>query len=76
MALRGLVSQVLLFPGEKRGEMRAELRGEIAALLALGTNTQQKARPSFDERASDRDPGALRVSLVAGTGFEPVTFRL
>ena len=64
-ALRGLIDAVVLHPGERRGEVRAELRGEIAALMQLGVAKQQKTRVM-----------GTRVSLVAGRGFEPLTFRL
>jgi site-specific DNA recombinase len=63
LVLRGLVDRVVLRPGEKRGEVRAELHGVLACLLSL---EQEKTRPSSD----------VRVSLVAGIGFEPMTFRL
>ena len=59
--LRGLIDAVVLHPGERRGEVRAEL----AALLQLGEARKQKTRV-----------GETRVSLVAGRGFEPLTFRL
>jgi len=35
-ALRDLIDAVVLYPGSKRGEVRAELYGELAALLQLG----------------------------------------
>jgi site-specific DNA recombinase len=54
-ALRSLIDKVELYPGAKRGELRAELHGELAALLQLGAE-QTKTRTSRD----------VRVSLVAG----------
>jgi hypothetical protein len=54
----------VLHPGERRGEVRAELCGELAALLELG-QAKKKTRV-----------GETRVSMVAGRGFEPLTFRL
>jgi site-specific DNA recombinase len=65
LALRGLIDTVALHPGTKRGEVRAELHGELTALIALGS-AKAKTRTSED----------VRVSLVAGRGFEPLTFRL
>jgi len=60
-----LGAQVILYPGRKRGEVAAEMSGEIAALWQL-TDSKQKTRTSAE----------VRVSLVAGVGFEPTTFRL
>ena len=46
---------------------QVKLHGELAAILALG-------------RAKTTNPGAwpglVSVSMVAGAGFEPATFRL
>jgi site-specific DNA recombinase len=64
-ALRGLIDQVVIRPGEKRGEVHAELYGELASILEL-TSTKSKTLTSCD----------VRVSMVAGAGFEPTTFRL
>jgi site-specific DNA recombinase len=64
-ALRGLVDQVLIHPGEKRGEVRAELYGELASILEL-----------MESKNKTLTSGDVRVSLVAGAGFEPTTFRL
>ena len=46
------------------------LRGELASILSLCSDTRQHNAP--EAGAS----GALQIELVAGTGFEPVTFRL
>jgi site-specific DNA recombinase len=63
-ALRELVSRVEVHPGGADGTVhRIELIGHLGALL----------------RASGADVPAMFVSSVkvdAGTGFEPVTFRL
>ena len=64
-ALRGMVDQVIINPGEKRGEVRAELCSELASILEL-VNAKSKTLTSRD----------VRVLLVAGAGFEPTTFRL
>jgi hypothetical protein len=52
----GLIDAVVLYPGAKRGEIRAELNGELAALLQLGEPQNAKTRTSCD----------VRVWLVAG----------
>ena len=54
-ALRGLIDQIVLYPGAKRGEVRAEVHGEIVALWHLMDN-KEKTRTSRE----------VRVSLVAG----------
>ncbi len=43
-----------------------EIEGELAALLALGQH----------ENAAAFGAAAFSVKLVAGRGFEPLTFRL
>ena len=46
------------------------VRGELAAILALGGGgTNNKG-------AGDTDALSVQMKMVAGTGFEPVTFRL
>ena len=75
-ALRGLIDAIQIHPGERRGELAVSLRGDLAAFL----------RSSDDDGGSAGKVGLRRVgngcsvdvmgSLDAGTGFEPVTFRL
>ena len=60
--IRGLIEDVRLVPEE--GRLRIELSGELAALISLAN---QHPRSS-----GTRVP----VTLVAGVGFEPTTFRL
>ena len=75
-ALRSLVSEVLVYPEEGRGQIRVELVGDLAAFVDLtdfntplhsGTPSPRKARET--ERP-------MMGTLVAGIGFEPMTFRL
>ncbi len=69
--LRTLVDEVTLVPDGE--ELSIVLRGDLAAILAFATN---KKKPSpLSEAGLVRD-FLSPVSLVAGTGFEPVTFRL
>ena len=49
------------------GKLEIELVGDLAAILALSADSK---KPVTD----DRD--GLQVTLVAGIGFEPMTFRL
>ena len=75
-AIRGLIERVTLSPGARRGEVHVMLQGEFGAILEwLGARERKEAR-------NDDSPGACAAGLgvsskmVAGTGFEPVTFRL
>ena len=65
-AIRGLIEAVRLVPEE--GERRIEIYGELAALISLGQEHKRK-HPGGDT-------SGVQVTLVAGAGFEPATFRL
>lgn len=74
-ALRGLIERIVLRPGAKRGQIDATLYGE------LGTVLSWTAARNADKGAQTKTPAALEatgvsVSVVAGIGFEPMTFRL
>ncbi|MHB2168934.1 recombinase family protein [Alsobacter sp. R-9] len=62
--LRSLIEEIRLVP--ENGRLEIEVVGDLAGILALGAERKQPA-------VGD---GGLQVTLVAGTGFEPVTFRL
>jgi DNA invertase Pin-like site-specific DNA recombinase len=64
--LRSLIDRVTLVPED--GELAIELKGDLAAMLAFSAN---KKRPAVERNAL-----GAQVSLVAGAGFEPATFRL
>jgi site-specific DNA recombinase len=70
--LRGLIEKVILHPDPDAAHgHRIELFGELAAILSLcdgGLAPNAKARRGAT--------GFRQVTMVAGTGFEPVTFRL
>jgi site-specific DNA recombinase len=70
--LRYLIAKVILHPDQDAPHgHRIELFGELAAILPLcngGLATNAKARTG--------GAGFRQVKMVAGTGFEPVTFRL
>ena len=68
---RTLVDQVALVPED--GELSIVLRGDLAAILTFAAN---KKRPDFLSEAGLLGDLISPVSVVAGTGFEPVTFRL
>jgi site-specific DNA recombinase len=50
------------------GKLEIELRGDLAGILAL-SKAGEVSTFSTKERA-------LQIKLVAGIGFEPMTFRL
>jgi site-specific DNA recombinase len=57
-ALRSLIDRIVLYPGERRGEVQADLHGELGAILAFSQGGGSK----------NRTPEAgVRFSVVAGT---------
>ncbi|MCU9850562.1 recombinase family protein [Defluviimonas sp. WL0024] len=64
--IRGLLSEIRMIPGEKGHAI--ELVGALASILALGEAETTKPRAVR--------LGAGSVTVVAGVGFEPTTFRL
>ena len=74
-AIRSLIERVTLTPGTKRGEVNITLHGEFGAILQwLGASASRRN----DDIPGSCEAGTLGMSvkMVAGTGFEPVTFRL
>jgi len=68
-AIRGLIERIVLTPGEKRGQMDAALHGDLGTILEWAGNGRRKG-------ATDTPGSGMSVSVVAGAGFEPATFRL
>ncbi len=68
-AVRGLIDQVVIKPAEAGKGLAIELIGEIAAMLRL-------AQGGLPSSGLDRVLFEGSTKVVAGTGFEPVTFRL
>ena len=72
--LRGLIEKISLTPGPERGEIYATLHGE------LGTILNWTERQALGKAVKTTKPAAtatgLSLSVVAGIGFEPTTFRL
>jgi site-specific DNA recombinase len=70
-ALRSLIGDVVLTPGEKRGEVHAELRGELMGILAFTrspTNApEREVRTNVD--ACPRNHLNLRFPGPCGRGF-------
>ncbi|CAH1654888.1 Resolvase domain protein [Hyphomicrobiales bacterium] len=72
--LRGLIEKISLTPGPERGEIYATLHGELVAIL--NWTEQQVIGNAAKTTKPAADATGLSLSVVAGTGFEPVTFRL
>jgi site-specific DNA recombinase len=67
-AIRSLIDRVVLTPDNAaKGGLRIDLEGELAGILALATD---------HKGVNGRSDLQRQVKMVAGTGFEPVTFRL
>ena len=68
-AMRGLIEEIRLVPVD--GKLRIELFGELAALIALASGDGSRIK-----HPPRRCGCGVQVTLVAGRGFEPLTFRL
>ncbi|MGK6317759.1 DNA resolvase [Neorhizobium sp. DT-125] len=67
-ALRSLIGEIVLFPGDRRGEVHAELRGELFGILGLAkaeeTHPHRPLMPAVE--ASPRNQ-FIHKSLTAST---------
>ena len=66
--LRSLIDEIVLVP--EYGKLRVEIRGALAGILSLCGISKEKGA------GISPDALALQVKMVAGIGFEPMTFRL
>jgi len=66
--IRSLVSAIILTPVD--GVLQVELHGDLAGILTIAASGREKS-PSSGEAGS-----SSQVKMVAGIGFEPMTFRL
>ena len=66
--IRDLIERIVLTP--VNGVLRVEMTGDLAAMLLISQEGTRKNTPGADAT------GVQQVKMVAGTGFEPVTFRL
>ena len=74
-ALRGLIQRVVLTPGTKRGEVNAVLHGEFGTILEW-LERRESTKNDTTPAAFASGVSGMSVSVVAGVGFEPTTFRL
>ncbi len=72
--VRDLIDHIVLTPSAAGSGFEIELVGEISAMLGLTANNTKKDQNGV----AVSDPGLFdgSIKVVAGTGFEPVTFRL
>jgi len=61
---RSLVTEIIRTP--EAGDLKIDVRGDLAEILAISLKTKTPATGA----------GVSQVELVAGIGFEPMTFRL
>ena len=69
--IRSLVDEIVLTP--ENGEFNIDLRGDLAGILTIATGAK---RPLPGGNGVSIDELASQAELVAGRGFEPLTFRL
>jgi site-specific DNA recombinase len=75
-ALRGLVERIVVQPGTARGggQRPIQLHGDLFGMLAFAEQATAAGQKRKQPRSFRTE--AVVTPLVAGTGFEPVTFRL
>jgi len=85
-ALRGLIEKIVLEPRADGAGLDVDLHGALAGLLRLATGAQEQRAAGAGKKSGTHDGPAgaglegvdivEEIVLVAGTGFEPVTFKL
>jgi site-specific DNA recombinase len=85
-ALRGLIDKIVLEPRADGDGFDIDLHGALAGLLRLATGVEQRQGSDVRKKSTNANGPAgagmegvdiiEEIVLVAGTGFEPVTFRL
>ena len=68
--LRSLIDRIELRPGGENQGIAATLYGDLAQILALC------ADPDRTKKLPKAAASGSQLSVVAGVGFEPTTFRL
>ena len=65
-ALRSLIDAILVYPGERRGQVHVELRGDLAAFLRLDEPADASGAKAAVPRLRNACSGKVMGSLVAG----------
>ena len=66
--LRGLIDRIVITTDKATGKPVVDLEGDLAGILSLCHTSKNAASITEDD--------VSQISLVAGAGFEPATFRL
>jgi site-specific DNA recombinase len=67
--VRALIDRIVLHPNDDEPcGFLMDIEGDLAGILSLSRNSKRAASVSGDD--------LVQIKVVAGTGFEPVTFRL
>jgi site-specific DNA recombinase len=76
--VRGLINRAELRPAPEGPGLEVEFTGELSAMLRLGGEAASDGQSQPPRRwgGAGSDLFVSSVQVVAGTGFEPVTFRL
>ncbi len=72
--IRSLIDRVTVLPATGTTDLSIELGGDIVAMIGLAQNAERGRKTVLS--AAERANFVRSVKVVAGTGFEPVTFRL
>ena len=76
-AIRDIVERITLTPGPRRGQIDATLHGDLGTILDWVADVREKvAENRAKKHQTDTSLSGVSVSVVAGAGFEPATFRL
>ncbi len=76
-AIRDIVDKITLTPGPRRGQIDATLHGDLGTILDWAAEKRQElAENRALKHQTDTSLMGVSVSVVAGAGFEPATFRL
>jgi site-specific DNA recombinase len=73
-AIRALLGKITPRSGPNRGEIDATLHGDLGTILSW--IEAQVVEKTWKPETAVAFATGVSVSLVAGTGFEPVTFTL
>ena len=68
--LRSLIDRIELHPPGSDGKVAAMLHGDLAQILAICGESDRR------EKLLETGASGSQLSVVAGRGFEPLTFRL
>ena len=80
--VRGLIEKIVLTPTQSRKELSVDLYGDLAGILRIASkgnsmeSAAQKSRRPVKNVVNDNLLNEPSIQVVAGKGFEPMTFGL